>query len=99
MDLGTARFVQEIINNIGPFLQKIVDCPSKHPNNLDAHPGPVNGGLVEQGSVQHYRKACSNFIVNLASSARGDKQGVPDPGGGQAVDFSQTGVLINQAAA
>ena len=73
-DLRTARIVQEIANKICPFIQMTVDCPSMHPNNLmpilDLEVGVRDNKIV----FKHYRKACSNFLVTLASSAMGDKQ-------------------------
>ena len=73
-DLRTARIVQEIANKICPFIQVTVDCPSMHNNNLmpilDLEVGVRDNKIV----FQHYRKACSNFLVILASSAMGDKQ-------------------------
>ena len=73
-DLRTAKIVQEVANSICPFIQTTIDCPSKHPNNLmpilDLEVGVKDDKVV----FQHYRKACSNFLVTLASSAMADKQ-------------------------
>ena len=51
-----------------------VDCPSLHPNNLmpilDLEVGVKQDKII----FQHYRKACADFLVTLASSAMRDRQ-------------------------
>ena len=55
-DLRTARIVQQIANNICPFIQMTVDCPSKYPSNLmpilDLEVGVQENKIV----FKHYKK-------------------------------------------